>query len=181
MRRRDLLAGAAGLAVLGGGAAMAIGDFEPWDPQESIEAVELPGIEAPGSVGGPVVVPERGSVTVLELFATWCSVCEATMEPLGRVHEEFGAEVQFVSVTNEPLGGTTTEADVAAWWREHGGAWQLARDPEFQLTKRVGGAEVPQLLVFDERNVVTWNETGFTAEGELRSAIETVLGDEHTA
>lgn len=181
VRRRELLAGAAGVAVLGGGAALAMGGFEPWADEESIEPAELPGIEATGSDAGPVVIPERGSITVLELFATWCSVCEATMEPLGRVYEEFGADVQFVSVTNEPLGGTTTEADVAAWWHENGGAWQLARDTDFQLTTRVGRAEVPQLLVFDANNVITWNETGFTPADELRASIEDALDADRVA
>ena len=175
MRRRDVLAGAAALAVAGGGAAVAIGGWEPWEDGEAIEEFELPGIDAPGSQAGTVVVPERGSVTVLELFATWCGVCADLMEPMAAVNEEVGEDVQFVSVTNEPLGRTVTEADVADWWERHDGAWQVAHDDGLELTSALGASGVPYTVVLDEDNVVTWSDSGYKSADELLEPIEAAL------
>lgn len=175
MRRRELLAGAAALGIAGGGAAIAIGGWDPWDDGEAIEPYDLPGIEAPGSDPGRVVVPERGSVTFVELFATWCGVCQELMEPMAAVHDDFGDAVQFVSVTNEPLGQTVTEADVADWWAGHGGAWQVAHDDELSLTQALGASSVPYSFVLDEDNVVTWGDGGYKSADELEAPIEAAL------
>ena len=171
MRRRELLAGAAGLGVLGGGAALAY-DAVSLTGQGGIDAIELEGIEAPGSTAGTIVVPERGRTSVVEVFATWCTVCEASMRPLGRVHAGVDEDVQFVSVTNEPLGNTTTREDVAEWWAANDGNWQVAYDADLDLTRALEATGVPYAFVLDEDNEVTWSHRGRVEAGPLESAIE---------
>jgi len=171
MRRRELLAGLGGLGVLGGGAALAF-DLVELTEQSGLEAVELEGIEAPGSAGTAVSVPERGGVSVVEFFATWCSVCAASMSELVAVHDRVGDDVQFVSVTNEPLGTTTSRGDVADWWSEHDGDWQVAYDGDLELTQALDATGVPYAFVLDGANDVVWRHRGRIEAGPLESAIE---------
>ena len=172
MRRREVIAGLGSLAVLGGGAALA---FSGDGPSEGVEAVELETLEAPGSEAGTVTVPERGTVTFVELFATWCTVCQSMMPRVAAVHDAVGDEVQFLSVTNEPLGNTITAGDVARWWADRGGAWTVAADTDLELTQRLDATGVPYAVVFDEDNRVTWTHRGLASASELEDAIRAQL------
>lgn len=173
MRRREFLAGAAGLGVLGGGAVIATGGLDRLRGDDArIDPLQLSGIEAPGSEATTVTVPEPGRVSFVEVFATWCHVCEDAMPELAAAHERVADDVQFVSVTNEPLGRTTTREDVAEWWAEHGGAWQVAADEDLELTAALDATGVPHAAVLDEDNVLRWSGKGAKTADELVAAIE---------
>ncbi len=176
MRRREVLAGAAGLAVLGGGAA-AVNGWNPLESGDAVDPVELETIDAPGSEAGTAAVPERGRVTFVELFATWCTVCEGMMPTLAEVHEGVDDDVQFVSVTSEPVGNTITRDDVANWWRDHDGNWPVALDSDLELTEALDASGVPYAFVLDESNVVTWSGRGEKSADEIASAIADARGE----
>lgn len=173
MRRRDLLVGAGSLAALGGGAAVAF-DLVGSD-RETIEPIELETLEAPGSEAGTAMVPERGQVTFVEIFATWCGICQDMMPDLAAAHAAVGDDVQFLSVTNEPLGSTVTREDVAAWWERYDGAWTVAADPELELTRALDSSGVPYKFVLDERNRVVWRNQGRSNAEEIESRIRDAL------
>jgi thiol-disulfide isomerase/thioredoxin len=175
MKRRDIIAGLGGLAVLGGGAKMARNVGERGG-ENAVEPVELETLDAPGSTSGTTTVPERGRVTVLELFATWCTVCQSMMPEMAAVHDAVGDNVQFLSVTNEPVGDTVTTEDVAAWWADHDGDWTVALDRDLELTQRLDANGVPYTFVFDENNRITWKHKGRSAAGEIESAVSEQLG-----
>lgn len=165
MRRRELLAGVAGLGVVGVGGAVSTGHLQLGDDANQIEPVTLPRIEAPGSPAGTEAVPRRGDVTFLELFATWCEVCQRNMQPLGEAAAAVEDDVQFVSVTNEPVGRTVSAERVAEWWTSHDGSWPVVHDQDLELTGRLDARSVPFAAVLDRENRITWTETGeVTAE-----------------
>jgi thiol-disulfide isomerase/thioredoxin len=170
MRRRDLLIGAGSVAALGGGAAVAF-DAVGTAGEDTVGSVELDAIEAPGSDAGVMRIPDPGRVTFLELFATWCSVCESMMPELAAAHESVSDDVQFVSVTNEPLGNTTTHEDVAEWWRRHNGAWPVAADRDLELSRRLDASGVPYAFVLDRRNRIVWRHRGRTSAETIRAEI----------
>jgi len=170
MRRRDLLAGVGSVAVLGGGAAVAFGVVGS-DDGSVVEPIELETIDAEGSATGTVTVPERGEVTFVELFATWCTVCESMMPELAAAHGAIDGDVQFLSVTNEPLGDTVTREDVANWWRHHGGTWTVAADRDLELTHRLEASGVPYSFVLDARNRIVWRHRGRTSAETVRAEI----------
>lgn len=170
MQRREVIAGLGSLAVLGGGAALALDGSQ--SDGSSVEPLEIQTIAAPGSSDGTVTVPQRGQVTVLELFATWCGVCESMMSEMATAHERLGGEVQFVSVTNEPLGETVTREDVSAWWADHQGAWTLGADTDLILTQRLDARGVPYTVVFDADNRIAWSHRGRTDASKLTTVVE---------
>lgn len=188
MRRRELIAGLAGLATvgtaawasqqqLGGGRQQGTGSA-PGTSAEStatgVSPVTLETVAAPGSEAGTVAVPARGTVTFVSFFATWCHVCESEMPALADAHSSLGEDLQFVSVTNEPVGHSVSRADVADWWREHDGNWPVALDAELALTEALSVAGVPKSFVLDADNQVTWSGKGRvpaeTIEREIAAA-----------
>lgn len=175
MRRRDLLAGAAAASVAGASAAVTLGGWNPLDDGGAIAEYELAAIVTPGSETDTLVVPERGSVTFLEVFATWCDVCDRLMGPLGEMYDDFDADVRFVSVTNEPLGRTTTAEVVADWWADHDGRWPVTHDADLELTSALDATGVPYSFVLDEGNAVAWSARGYKSADELRQPIDAAL------
>jgi len=157
MERREFIVGlgAAGIVGAGGYAAYTRGG------SPGVEPVELRRFDAPGSPPGTETVPERGRVTFLEMFATWCTICERKMSELTNTHEAVGEDVQFVSVTSEPVGRSVEPADVVEWFSSLGGNWPLAHDEELELSRRVDATAVPYAVVFDEQNRIVSSSTGF--------------------
>ncbi len=173
MRRRDLLVGAGSLAALGGGAAVAF-DLVGSD-EETIEPIELETLDAPGSEAGTAAIPELGRVTFVEIFATWCGVCQDMMPDLAATHATVGDDVQFLSVTNEPLGSTVTREDVAEWWERYDGTWTVAADPELELTRALDSSGVPYKFVLDEGNRIVWRNQGRSDAEEMETRIRDAL------
>jgi hypothetical protein len=173
MKRREALAGLGALGVLGAGGAVAFGVTDRFDSEgDRIDPLELPRIDAPGSPPGTETVPEAGRVTYLSLFATWCTICQRKMGPLGEAAVAVDDDVQFVSVTNEPVGQTVERDEVAQWWVDHDGTWPVAYDEGLELSRRVDAPGVPYSIVIDADNRVTWSEGGYQEAEAIVDHIE---------
>ncbi len=169
MRRRELLSGAVGLGVLGAGTAYASGAFGSDD--ERIDPVTIETLDAPGGEADALAVPTPGEVTLLEFFATWCGTCRSMMPTHSEVRAD-RPDVQFVSVTNEPIGETTTRADVVAWWEENGGNWPVGLDTDLDLTRVFDVSVTPTTVVIDAENRVSRADIGRKSADELRTWID---------
>ncbi len=168
VRRRDFVAGALGLAAVGGGAAY----LRSSEVGGAVTPVEVETLDAPGSESGVVEIPRRGEVTFVEFFATWCRVCQDMMDDLGEAYERVGDDVQFVSVTNEAVGHTVTREEVVDWWREHDGAWTLGVDDGLRLTDALDASGIPTTVVIDASNNVVSTDTGEKTADEIVGDIE---------
>ncbi|CCQ32432.1 Redoxin domain protein [Halorhabdus tiamatea SARL4B] len=173
MRRRELLAGIGGAAVVGGSAYLA---FSPSNSGaiesdgRQIDPVDVETFETANSPDGELTVPVEGSVTVIDLFATWCQPCKPALEALRTVHRD-NTDVQFVSVTNEALGGDLSRADVLAWWDEFGGPWAVGHDPEGTLLARLGTSALPFSAVANPDGRIVWAEKGVPEPERVDEAI----------
>lgn len=168
MRRRDFVAAALGVGALGAGAAYVRSD----GGDGSVSPVKVETLDAPGSEAGTAEVPRRGSVTFVEFFATWCEVCEGMMDEVAAAHGEVGDGVQFLSVSNEPVGHTVTRDEVVGWWRENGGDWTVGVDTDLRLTDALDAAGVPTTVVVDAENRVVSSGTGRKTTDEIVGAVE---------
>jgi thiol-disulfide isomerase/thioredoxin len=168
VRRRDLLAGLGGAAVVATGGYVALsgasGDVDP-------VTVDL--FDTSGSPGGTMQVPTPGEVTVLDLFATTCPPCVPALDALSDAQGD-ASEVQFVSVTSEYLGGGRTRADVIDWWTKHGGPWPVGYDEQGRLVQQLDVGSLPHTAVIDTRGDVAWSHTGVPDANQVRKAIEQV-------
>jgi len=169
MRRRDALAGLGALGILGAGGAVAFGQLGDSEGQR-VEPLGLPRIDAPGSPPGTETIPETGRVTYVSMFATWCSICERKMGPLGEAAAAVD-DVQFVSVTTEPVGQTVDPQTVVDWWVDNNGAWPVAHDEALELSRRLGASNVPYSAVLDADNRLTWADRGYATAEEILAHI----------
>ncbi|MFP4174991.1 MAG: TlpA family protein disulfide reductase [Halobacteriales archaeon] len=170
MRRRDFIAGALGVAALGAGVA-----YTQTSGADAVTPVEVDTLDAPGSEEGVVDVPRRGEVTFVEFFATWCHVCEGMMDDVAAAHDEVGDDVQFLSVSNEPVGHTVTRDEVVDWWSDNGGDWTVGIDGDLRLTEALDAGGVPTTVVVDAQNRVVSTDTGRKTADEMVEAIESAL------
>lgn len=187
MRRRELLAGALGTAVVVTGGAVAVGGVpgtrgslldtdRSSDPNGTErEPIEVETIDAQGSQAGMVPVPDSERVTFVEFFATWCSTCKSMMPDLLEAAGRVPDSVRFMSVTIEPVGDELPEADLREWWHDHGGDWTLGIDPVSELSVRYNGIPVPTSIAIDSTGVVQWDHTGRTDAQTILEGIETAI------
>jgi len=156
MRRRELLAGLGGAAIVGTGGYVALsstgGDVAP---------VEIDLLDAPGSPDGAMVVPVPGKTTVVDLFATTCPPCKPALDALASARPD-AEDVQFISVTGEYLGDASdrTRDDVIEWWKTHGGRWPVGHDAGNTLSSRFDATGLPFTAVVDATGSVVWSHTG---------------------
>lgn len=132
---------------------------------------EVETLDAPGSTAGTATVPRPGTPTVVDLFATWCAPCDEQLAELRAVREDY-PDVAFVSVTNERVGDTLTRADIADWWREHGGAWPVGIDPGSELLAAFGANTLPHVAVADDDGRIVAEYSGVAAAGDLRADLD---------
>lgn len=171
MNRRQLLAGLAGVTLTGGSAWVATQELS----EDSGLPLQIETMNARGSTQGTVRVPIENTVTVIDLFATWCSPCKAQMDAFAPIHDAYGDELAFVSVTNERIGGTLSRDDIRAWWRQNGGHWTLGLDPESELMATLGANGLPYIAITAADGTVTWQHGGVANANKLRSEIEAAL------
>lgn len=175
MKRRRVLAALAGLGLTGTSLWVARNGV-PRSGADGDGAAGLPRavetLDAPGSTAGTATVPQPGTPTVVDLFATWCAPCDEQLAELRPVHDEYGGDVAFVSVTNERVGDTLTRGDIADWWDEHGGAWTVGVDPGGDLLAAFGANTLPFVAVADADGRVVAEYGGVAAASDLRADLD---------
>ncbi len=173
MRRRDLVAGIASAGVVAGGGALAVlGRPSLGDDAEPEEPIDLETVEAAGSTDGTVTVPDPDAdrVAFLDFFATWCEPCKEQMPAIAEASERTDAD--FVSVTNEPVGRTVSEAELREWWADHDGGWTVALDPTGEMSERYEVSGYPTAVVLDAEGVADWSHSGILSADEIVDRIE---------
>lgn len=172
MNRRSVLAGLLGVGLTGGAAWVAVNGV-----QGDQTSVVVDTIDAQGSTAGRQRIPVPGTVTVVDLFATWCAPCKAQMQTLNAVYTTFREDVAFVSVTNEQVGNGLSLDDIRAWWRAHDGNWTVGHDPESRLFRALNAGGLPYLALADTDGTVVWTHRGLASEAALTREIRRALGN----
>jgi thiol-disulfide isomerase/thioredoxin len=131
-------------------------------------------LDAPGSAAGEAVVPTPETVTVVDLFATWCAPCDDQLEVLHRIRPEYD-DVSFVSVTNERPSETLTRADIAEWWQRNDGAWTVGLDPGSELLAAFGARGLPHIAVTDETGKIRFGHSGLAGAETLRAQLDALV------
>ena len=170
MRRRELLTTLAAASATATAGCNTL-DAMTSDEDTEGEAVTVETLDAPGSQAGTTTVPAADEVSFVEFFATTCPVCAAQMPALGEASRRVGDDVQFLSVTSEPVGYTVTRGDVASWWADHDGAWPVGVDDGTALAQRYGATSVPKAVVVRPDGTVAWSHTGRVEAASIVEAI----------
>lgn len=113
----------------------------------------------------------RGSVVVLDFFATWCTPCVAEMPHLAEIHEKYGSDVVITSIAP-----STDTVELLKQFREdHNMLWRIARDTA-GVSDDYGVQYIPTLVIIDQSGIIYYRNEGLTDASTLSSKIDSLLG-----
>ncbi len=112
----------------------------------------------------------RGRPVVVNFFANWCTPCVTEMPAFEQVHRQLGDEVAFVGISVQE---TVEEARAIA--TRTGVTYDLAREPQGELIRALGGVGMPTTVLVDAEGGVVDTHTGELSAEELTEMIESEL------
>ena len=122
--------------------------------------------------GEPVRLSDlRGSVVVLDFWATWCGPCREELPIVEKLRTEFAGKVQFLGINDEDRG------TVAGFLKKHDYQLSVLMDGRKDVHRQYGIRSIPQLFVIDREGVIRQHYVGGRSEDALRKAIEAALGE----
>lgn len=177
MNRRRLLAGLAGVGVVGGGWA-ASSDWSADNPSTGTDSstaeFTVETIDAPGSTAGTLEVP-GDRPTLVDFVSVNCAVCSDSMPALTAFHAEYGEAFRFVSLSTDPVGFSVEQSRLQEWWADHDGAWSLGVDDQLSVANRLDVSSVPTAVVIDSEGRVRGRTSGRKSIEKLESVVKPVI------
>ncbi|MEO5511379.1 MAG: TlpA disulfide reductase family protein [Longimicrobiales bacterium] len=149
-----------------------------WTNRDRFAPVEpgrpLPSYEVYSLLGDTIDIRDyKGSVVVLNVWATWCGPCVREMPALERLHQTLGPkglEIIAVSVDTTP----NADALVASFRDRFALTFPLLRDPSGHIEQRLGVQGFPTTFIIDRRGRIIekligargWDSTAMVAKLE---------------
>jgi len=128
----------------------------------SPRAVTLPAVELTRSDGRAerLQAALAGSVTVIDLWATWCTACERERPKLERLRAAYGA--QGLRVIGLNVGESPSV--VSAYLGEKRISYPVYLDPDFRLADALGEKRLPTILVVERDGRIVHRSPSLNAE-----------------
>lgn len=154
-------------------AALSVDLATPLSPEQQnalLGSFRLPTLE--GAELGPP--DHRGSVVVLDFWATWCGPCRAQSRILAGLLEQYAEREVTV------LGVNVAEPDelVETFLTDEPAEWPTLLDRDGSLSTRLEVFGLPTVVVLDREGGVALRSPGLTGTRSLRAAIDGALGVE---
>jgi thiol-disulfide isomerase/thioredoxin len=100
----------------------------------------------------------RGSVVLLNVWATWCIPCRHEIPELQALHQQYsGRGLRVVGVSVDDAGA---DADVADFMQSFGMRYTVARDAGDRVSEIFAIPGVPASFLIDRAGVVRWRHLG---------------------
>ena len=126
-----------------------------------------PAFSLPGVQGGTVSLASlRGTVVLINFWATWCPDCRQELPSLQRLHQQEGSAVAILGVdVHEP------RALVRLFVQQQGLAWPILLDGTGSVTAQYGVYYLPTSFFLSRSGVIRRIYTGPMTLGQMRSFV----------
>jgi thiol-disulfide isomerase/thioredoxin len=117
----------------------------------------------------------RGSIAVINFWATWCVPCREELPLLSKLNDEYAAKhVRFIAASaDEPKNRGALDRFVS----EHQLGMEIWVGANLDMLERAGlGNELPATLIVDEQGQVVARVLGETREDDIRRPLNWLLG-----
>jgi thiol-disulfide isomerase/thioredoxin len=135
-----------------------------------------PALALPRLGGGSAAI-EKGKVTVVDFWATWCGPCRVSMPRIQKVWREYQPKgVDLYSVDTDDPGGGREDA-VREFLLENQLTFPVVLD-DGRAASAFAIANLPTMLVIDRDGRVVWDHVGALTAGreeELRGILDRAL------
>lgn len=113
----------------------------------------------------------RGKVVLIDFMATWCGPCRLQMPHYGTILEEYGDEIEMMSIG---IGPESEEALTAFAQGFPYATWIWAKDTAnlgwiYQVTR------IPKTVIIDQNGYIAFTHTGVISASTLITEIDTLL------
>lgn len=112
---------------------------------------------------------------LIDFWATWCTSCKQVMKHLNKYHNDFKNEGLTVVMINQDTPRSLGK--VKAYINSKGYDFLVSIDPNQQISKKLNGQIMPNLILVNEDATVRWRHQGYMPgeELEIKEQIESLL------
>ena len=112
---------------------------------------------------------------LLDFWATWCKPCKQVMKYLNGYHNEFKSEGFQVIMINQDTPRSLGK--VKAYVNSKGYNFLVGIDPNQQISKKLNGQIMPNLILINQDATVKWRHQGYMPgeEIEIKEQIQNLL------
>lgn len=117
---------------------------------------------------------QKGTVVLLNLWATWCGPCRYEIPELGKLHAKYASRGFKVIGVSIDEGG---ENDVKQFVTDQKIGYPIALDPEGKLATILSTTVIPTSILVDRAGGIVWKHFGIVdmKDAELTKALESAL------
>ncbi len=145
----------------------------------AVEAKAVPNLSFKDLAGAKKNLADlRGSIVVVNFWATWCGPCREELPLFGRLNTEYSAKkVRFVEISEDENGDSKAgRAKIDAFMKANGPGLEVWTGADTDTLSRLGlGIELPATIVIDENGEVICRLLGEARETELRTVLDWLL------
>lgn len=136
------------------------------------------------SLGGSTqkIADLRGSIAVVNFWATWCGPCREEMPMLSRLAEQYGAQyagkkVRFIAISaDEDPGNRKNRARIDQFLSDHKPAMEIWLGADLDMLERFQlGNVLPATVILDENGEVIARIMGQAHEEDVRAPVDWLL------
>lgn len=124
------------------------------------------------------LVDLRGSIVVVNFWATWCGPCREELPLLTRLNTEYSAKkARFLEISEDENGDSKAgRAKIDAFMKANGPGLEVWTGADLDTLGRLGlGNELPATIILDENGEVICRLLGEARETDLRTVLDWLL------
>ncbi|MDE6589343.1 MAG: TlpA family protein disulfide reductase, partial [Oscillospiraceae bacterium] len=153
------------------------------NPEEVSAVPDLPVGPEVGMLGPDFSIPlygggtfdladTRGTVTVINFWATWCTPCVAELPHFDKLYRTYGDSIEVVAVHSDLITD-----DVDAYLADYDYTIHFAQDDSGVVPAYGGSAMLPQTIILDKDGVIIYNAVGSVTYEFLESLVTPLIAD----